>query len=359
MILFLVESLDPAQFQPYAGALIGSGELVERAAPYCRATRHFRFRNALDPGGFLRLVRFIRQHEIDLVQTYGLRADTVGRLAARLGGASVVFSSIRSIDPWRKPHHTMLDRLTSSMVDLWVANSQAGRQATVTREKYPVGRIEVVYSGLSAREIPVAQRSELRLKYGLGPEDYPVIGVLANLRDMKGHCDIIKALPGIRDKLPRAIFLFAGRDDSEGRIAQLAVQYAVADSIRFLGYVRETHELLAIMDVFMLPSHWEGLPASVLEAMHAGLPIITTRVGGIPELVRDHQEALLIEPSDPAAIEHAVTAMTEDSELRDRLSTAAHSRAISEFSSAHMADRMQHLYLQWLNRKAKRPRHAQ
>lgn len=355
MILFLVEGMDKQRFRPYVASLIGSGELVRRAEPFCAKTRNFGLGFPFDPRGVAALARFIKSERIDLVQTYGLRADSVGRLAARLGGARVVFSSIRSIDPWRKWHHTTLDRLSAPLVDLFVANSEAGRQATVTREGFAPERIEVVYSGIPEREIPREKRGEIRRELGLSDEAFPVIGVLANLREMKGHRDIIEALPAIRERFPHVQFLFAGRDDSQGEIERLARERGVANSIRFLGYVKDTPRLLAAMDIFMLPSHWEGLPASVLEAMHAQLPIITTRVGGIPELVGE-EEAVLIEAADPQALSGAVITLAGDEALRSRLAQAARERAQSVFSLPRMVSRMQELYEAALLKKARAPR---
>src|SRR5688572_17794797 len=112
MILFLAESMDRQRFESHVACLIGSGELLERAAPFCKSTRHFRFRGLFDPQRFIHLIEYIRENKFDLVQCYGLRADTAGRLAARLGGTKVIVSSIRSIDPWRRWSHSMIDRAT-------------------------------------------------------------------------------------------------------------------------------------------------------------------------------------------------------------------------------------------------------
>ena len=352
MILFLVEHLDRREFQPYVGALIGSGELLRRASALGIPTQHFGFRCAMDPLGLARLIRFIRSEPIDLVQTYGLRADTVGRIAARLGGAQAVISSIRSIDPWRRLWHVWLDRLTAPCVDLFISNSEAGKQATVQREGFSPEKIHVIYSGVPERPIPREKRDELRKRYGVGPDSYPVVGILANLREMKGHRDVIAALPAILAEFPKTVFLFAGRDDSHGAVEQYARERGVAHAIRFLGYVADTPSLLATLDIFMLPSHWEGLPAAIVEAMHAELPIIATAVGGIPELVRDQQEALLIPPANPSALADAVERLARDRDLASRLASAAAQRARELFSIEAMVSRTSEVYRTLLRRKA-------
>lgn len=344
MILFLAENVNREKFQFYIASLLGSSELLERSKPHVAATEHFHYSFPVDPIGFWKLVAFIRRNRIELVHTYGLRADIIGRTAARFAGVKAVVSSIRSIDPWRKKHHVMLDRITAGNVQLFIANSHAGKAATVAREKFSPDKIEVVHGGIPAREIPRARRDEIRSKLGVAPGAFPVIGVLANLREMKGHRDIIAAIPEMRERFPGVAFLFAGRDDSNGEIERLAREQGVAGSIRFLGYVPDTPSLLAAMDVFLMASTWEGLPASILEAMHAGVPIVTTNVGGIPELVRHEEEALVIRPSRPDEIASAVIRMAGDEHLRLRLAHAAHARAQQEFTIEKMVRRTEELY---------------
>jgi glycosyltransferase involved in cell wall biosynthesis len=358
MILFLVEHLDRKRFTPYVGCLQGGGVLLRRAEAAGVSAFHFGRPDGLSLAGIGKLVRFIREEKIDLVQTYGLRADTVGRLAAKLGGAPVVISSIRSIDPWRKWWHVWLDRLTSPLVDLFISNSEAGRQATIRREGFAPERIEVVYSGIPAREIPFAQRTAIRRQFGVPDNAYPVVGILANLREMKGHADVIEALPAILEKFPTAVFLFAGRDDSHGAIEELARRRGVAHAIRFLGYVEDTPSVLAASDIFLLPSHWEGLPASVLEAMHAGLPIVTTHVGGIPELVRHEKEALLIEPRNATMLAESLCRLASDRDLARRLAAAAQAHAQQDFSIEAMVRKTEAIYEALLRRKCPQPRSA-
>ncbi len=351
MILFLVEHIDKERFSPTVACLQGRGELLRRAEVLGVPGEHFGTTKGLSLRGIARLFRFLKREQFDLVQTYGLRADTVGRVLAKLSGVPVIVSSIRSIDPWRRWWHVWLDRLTAPLVDKFISNSEAGRQATIEREKFAPERIEVVYSGIPPREIPIEHRAEIRRSLGVADKAWPVIGILANLREMKGHRDVIEALPLILRDWPDTVFLFAGRDDSDGAIARLAEERGVAHAIRFLGYVEETPLLLAAMDIFMLPSQWEGLPASVVEAMHAGLPIITTSVGGIPELVRHEKEALLVEPGNPTALAAAVTRLAADPGLAKRLGEAAKRRAQECFSIETMVRRTAEIYEALLAKK--------
>jgi glycosyltransferase involved in cell wall biosynthesis len=227
---------------------------------------------------------------------------------------------------------------------------EAARQATVQREGIRPDRISVVYIGVPPRDIPRERRDELREQLGIPDGAYPVVGILANLREMKGHRHAIAALPAILQQFPNTHYLFAGRDDSNGAVAQFARELNVQNHISAPGFVQNSAEALAALDVFLLPSDWEGTPVSILEAMQAGVPVIATRVGGIPELVRDNQEGVLIEPKQPDQIARAVIDLTNDWPRRARLAKAAEARALTTFSIDQMTSRMEALYEQLLKR---------
>ncbi len=349
MVLNLASILPQDEFQLHIGALVGSGALMEKAADLGLSTIHFQFKNPGDPGAIWRLIKYCRHNKIQIVQTHGLRADGVARWAARLGGAEAIISTLHSIDPWRRLPHVMLDRATAPFVTLYVAVCDAARQAAVQREKIPSGKCHVIPIGVPPRQIPRHERDAIRAELNLSPDDYPVIGILANLRDMKGHRHVIDALPAILEKNPTARFLFAGRDDSNGELEAAAKTAGVAHAIRFLGFVKNPTRLFAAMDMFLLPSDWEGFPVSILEAMQAGVPIIATRVGGIPEMIRDQQDGLLISPKNSEEIAAAVNRLAYDFALRASLVRSADARYQSCYTLDAMGVKMATLYRRVLN----------
>lgn len=344
MILWLAGALrDRGNYDVRVAALVGGSELCERADEAGLGADHLRFRGFFDPAGIARLVRLIRRERIDIVQTHGLRADAVARWAGRLGGARAIVSTIHSIDPWRRRPHVLLDRVTGPFVSRYVAVCEAAKAASVAREKIDPARIDVVPIGIPPRDIPRADAPAIRARLGVAPHAF-CVGILANLRDMKGHRDVVEALPAILAGRPDCVFLFAGRDDSGGEIARLARERGVEGAIRFLGYYRETPELLAVMDAFMLPSTWEGFPVSILEALHAGVPVVASRVGGIPEQIEDGVDGLLIEPRSPGQIAEIILRLAADPGSRERLGAAGAARAVRDFGLEAMAGRMESVY---------------
>lgn len=344
MVLNLASALPRDEFEMHIGALIGSGALMQQAQKLQLPHVHFHFSNPADASAIWRLIAYCRRHRIQIVQTHGLRADAVARWAARIGGVQCIISTVHSTDPWRRPYHVWLDRATGPFVNKYVAVCDAARESASRREKIRADKMLTVPIGIPAMAIPRDQRDEIRRGFDVDPEAFPVVGVLANLRDMKGHLHIVEALPEILAQHPGTVFLFAGRDDSRGAVKAAAEQAGVAHAIRFLGFVDDTPALFAAMDIFLLASDWEGFPVSILEAMQAGVPIIATQVGGIPEMVRPGEDGLLIPPKNPPAIAGAIQRLATDFALRAALVRSADARFQANYTVQTMAERMAHLY---------------
>ena len=166
----------------------------------------------------------------------------------------------------------------------------------------------------------------------------------------KGVYDLIEAFASIANALPHVTLQIGGNGEEE--LVRAAVRSAGLESrINVLGWVTgETkNALLAHGDVFVLPSHNEGLPVSLLEAMSWGLPVISTVVGGIPQLVRDGQDGLLINPGDREGLAQALLLLGGDSSLRRRMGEAARARVNETFSKNKVLPRLQAVYAELLN----------
>lgn len=347
MLINLLKRIDRDRFDCSVFSLIGSGKLTReiQVAGFEATTLSLRYPFQIMK--ILKLLRMLKRGNFHLIQTYGLRADTMGRILGKAAGIPVIVSSIRSPDPWRKWYHSAIDRLTLPLVDYFISNSEAGRQSRIRREKYPPDLIKVVHNGI---ELPPSysenEKKTLRNKFEISEKDNPVIAIVANLRVMKGHRDVIDALPELLKTLPDITFLFAGRDDSSGAIEKYAEQKGVADSIRFPGHVKEPSEILSVSDIYLHPSHWEGCPTALLEAMAAGLPCIACRTGGIPEIIEDEKNGLLIPPKSPTTISDSIRRLCRDEKLRRGLSSNAvasirdhHSlrQMVKEYENAYQA----------------------
>ena len=168
---------------------------------------------------------------------------------------------------------------------------------------------------------------------------------LGRLGQKKGTVDLIRAFESVVRCFPGAILYLAGDGDAEGTRAQAAA-LGIEQNIRILGWVRgeKKSELMSRASIFVLPSYFEGLPMSVLEAMAWGIPVVTTRVGGIPFAVTHEVEGLLIRPGDTEALAGALVRLLGDPELRSAMGRAGRARARNQFSAEAILPQVRRLY---------------
>jgi glycosyltransferase involved in cell wall biosynthesis len=191
-------------------------------------------------------------------------------------------------------------------------------------------------------EVPPAVRRPdpaLRAELVRGRPDYVVL-TPARLHEQKGHAYLLAAAA----RVPEATFVLAGDGPLRPELERLAAERNVADRCVFLGYRSDVSDLLAAADVFVLPSLFEGLPVSVLEAMAAERPVVATAIGGTDEAVTHEVTGLLVPPRDPAALAAAIRRLQADPQLAGRLAAAGRERVQREFSSAATARNVMRIY---------------
>ncbi|MCS7054563.1 MAG: glycosyltransferase family 4 protein, partial [Thermoflexales bacterium] len=208
-------------------------------------------------------------------------------------------------------------------------------------------RIEVVHNGINLPAFDTAliaqARADVRTELGLTPDDRIVL-TLARLAPNKGHRYLVEAMPEVIRSFPHTHFIFAGVPDEQPALERLAETLNVRSHVHILGFRSDTLRLLAASDAFVLPSLGEGLPLSVIEALAAGLPVIATWVGGIPEIVCHGENGLLVPPADAAALRSALlNVLSLDEATRARWRVAAHQTA-GHFTAEAMAARMLDVY---------------
>jgi glycosyltransferase involved in cell wall biosynthesis len=212
---------------------------------------------------------------------------------------------------------------------LYVTNSRTLSRELVEAEKVPVGRIEVIPNGV---ELPERTAD---------PSRSPARGiVVANLIAYKGHADLIEALALLDAPPPLCL---VGEGPERERLTALIEARGLGHVVRLAGAAPDARALLADYEFAVLPSHAEGLPNAVLEAMAAGLPIVATRVGGVPEVLADDLAGILVPPHDPAALAAAIERLAGDPELR-RAMGAEGRRAAGRLSMEECAARHEAVY---------------
>lgn len=225
--------------------------------------------------------------------------------------------------PRHDPVTRLANRLTLGLDDADLAVSDDVRATMGPRHR---GRVEVVRHGVDLASVRAAEggRDEVRAALGLGPEDLVVVTV-ANLRREKGLDVLLEAAARV-DADPRGArvrFVVVGQGPLADELAARHERLGLGERVVLAGYRPDAVAVVAAADVFCLASRHEGLPVALMEALALGRPVVATRVGGIPELVDDGVEGLLVPPDDPRALADAVLRVADDEGLRERLADAA------------------------------------
>lgn len=352
MLLKFFSGADRERFDWTNYATTGSGILARECNNLGIEAENFVINSPADVFDFAKLLAKINRKRFHLIHSYGLRADLIARLFVKKWDAihPVLVSGIRSIDPHRKPWQVFLDGKTGRKVSLFISNSEAGRKVRISREKFPAEKILTIYNGISDEiKYNAGDKIRIREKYNFESDEI-LIGHISNIRSMKGHEEVLEAAQKIVAINPKVKFVFVGRDDSKGKIPALAAEKKLRDYVWFLGFHQNPEEILAAIDIFILPSHWEGFPTSVLEAMLYRKPVIASNVGGIPEMIDDGVDGILIPPKNPEALAEALLKMLSDPDFADMLGENARRKALEKFRLKDMIEKIQNAYLSALDK---------
>ena len=301
-----------------------------------------------DPPCCLRLRRYVARERIQLVHTHMDVADFHGALAARLGGARAVVSTKHAPDEfrrrrtWKRPPFLLLERLAYEMDDAVIVVSEGLASFLEESEHLPRRKMVIIGHGVGGPGVPVP-RSEARRDLGLSSFD-PLLGAVGRLSPEKGHLHLLRALPAIAAAFPGAGCVLAGDGRARLDLEEEARRLGVGGRVVFLGQRRDVSRVLAALDLFVQPSVYEGFGLSLLEAMAAGLPVVASRVGGIPEMVDDGESGVLVPPGDAEALAAAAIGLLRDPGRRRRLGETAAFRARQRHSIALEAARVDALY---------------
>jgi glycosyltransferase involved in cell wall biosynthesis len=244
--------------------------------------------------------------------------------------------SRRDLGLWSRDTGTFLSRLVSPFVDRYLANCEAVRAVVMRDECGNPARSEVILNACKPDAFKVTADAAVTAKFGLQGRA-PLLLMVANLRPLKRIGDAVRALAPLHERFPDALLAVAGADRPTaggGHRAELeatARELGVLDNVRFLGPVRNVAPLIAAADVCMLLSETEGLSNSLIEYMCAGKPVIATKVGGAPEILRDGENGLLVDVGDITAISRAIERLATDAAFAERLGTNARATARALF----------------------------
>lgn len=308
-------------------------------------------RPGLDVGCIRRLARLWRAEQVDLVHAHQYTPFFYATAARGLRRRPpVLFTEHgRWFPDFPRRKRIVFNRLMLRRSDRVVAVGGAVRRALVANEGIADGRIQVIYNGVdpSAFDAPAGDRAALRGRLGFGPEELLLLQV-ARLDHLKDHGTALRTIERVAVRRPDARLVLVGEGPERENIEAEIRQRHLEPFVRLLGLRSDVADLLHAADLFLLTSISEGIPVTLLEAMAAGLPIISTDVGGVGEVVEHGRTGLLAARGDDAALAEAVLRLAGDADLRRRMGRQGQERARAVFSESQMHAAYQAVYEEML-----------
>ncbi|WP_144184667.1 glycosyltransferase family 4 protein [Elioraea rosea] len=299
---------------------------------------------------FLALVRLFREERFDLLHVHTPLAGLVGRIAGRVAGIPRIaytahgFYFHERMRPSTYRAHVLLERFGRRFTDVLMTQSAEDAETAKAERLAPDGAVTVIGNGVDPslfRPGTAEERAAARAAMGVGPDDVVAV-MIGRMVAEKGYPELFAALA----RVPRLTLACIGtrlESDHEGAVdAALAAAQgdpATASRLKLLGYRTDVAALLRGADLFVLPSHREGMPRAIIEAMMTGLPVVATRIRGAREQVIDGETGFLVPVKDEAALAEALGRLAGDPALRARMGAASLARARAEYDEAKVIAR--------------------
>jgi glycosyltransferase involved in cell wall biosynthesis len=291
------------------------------------------------------LVRLLRRERIDILHAHLWDANLVAVVAGFLARTPVVVAHEHTWSYEGDLLRVLTDRfLVARGSSAFLCVSEEDRRKMIEIERIPAQTIRVVTNGI--RPLPAPSAYDLRADLGIAATAQ-VVGAVTVLREQKRLDVLVRALVHLVDRVPDPHVVIAGDDVGLGnrkRLEELTASLGLSSRVHLLGRRDDIADVLAAVDVACLSSDYEGMPLSLMEYMAAAKPIVSTRVGGVPEIIDHGVEGLLVPRDDPAALADALERLLADSVLARSLGQAARARQERDFSLASVVTRVESIY---------------
>jgi glycosyltransferase involved in cell wall biosynthesis len=307
---------------------------------------HLLGRGLADPRWAPRLRHLVRQGHFDIVHLHSPAVASVARLALRpMRDRPALVSTEHNVWGSFTAATRVANALTAPLDDVRLAVSEEVRSSMWPNRR---NGVEVLVHGVPIDRLRAAtqRRSEVRRGLGLSDDDVVVL-IVANFREKKDYPTFLAAAAACGE--PTVRFLSVGQGPLEQQLRSKHAALGLGDRFRFLGYRSDAVEVIAAADIFTLTSIHEGLPVALLEAMALGVAPVVSSVGGVPEVVTDGVDGLLVAPGDAQGFAAAYERLARDLPTRQSLAAAARARA-ADFDIAKAADHLEHRYRDLLER---------
>jgi glycosyltransferase involved in cell wall biosynthesis len=340
---------------PYVGALNNRHnphlEVIAKAKAMGVKTVVFDSQGRFDLGTVFKIRDFLLENNIDIIHTHNYKSDIVGFLAAKLAGKKWIATNHvwHSTDSKLKIYET-IDAFILKQATKVVAVSEEIRQDLLARH-FASGHVRTIHNGINIAQFLRRNSSavhSLRKELGI-KENELVLSIVGRLSKEKGHAIFIEAAQEVLKQNNNIKFLIIGDGPLRESLRAEVEKRKLTEKIIFTGIRQDMPEVYSMTDVLVNASFIEGLPMTILEAMAAQLPIIATKVGAIPQVIRHKENGLLLDAGDKETLVKAMRSLIDDAQMRNHLAQQAYRDVCEHFSVERMSEQYKQVYQEILN----------
>lgn len=304
-------------------------------------------------GSIAFLYRLIKKERYDIVHSHTSIGGLVGRIAGWLAGVPVVIFHIHSLashphqNTWKRKFYWCIERLLDMVTDHYISVSEHYKQMGCKSGLFAASKVDTIANGLGtpplSKKDKVVMRAQLREQLALSPQSF-VVGSVTRLEPQKAVDVLIEGFSLFAQRNPNAHLLIAGDGYLRNDLEMLSQKLKIRKQVHFLGWREDVRDLLTVFDVFALSSRWEGLPIAILEAMSCHCPVVSTAIGGVPEIIESEYNGLLIPDGDAVSLGKALLRIFQDQTFSARLAEKAFLHFEKKFSIERMVHEHEALY---------------
>lgn len=333
-LLMVLKNYNREKFKPFVCSLSDKGEIgneIENLG--IKVFTLNKLSHTFNKSVIKDICKIIEDNEIKIVRTHQYHANLYGRIAAKICKVPCVVASVHNIYTRdKKIHRRIINSVLAKFTDKIVAVSEEVKKDILKYDRIPEDKIEVIYNGIDP-DIFSNEFDKENIKKSLGIDlKAPVIGTVGRLTMQKGQIYLLEAISKIKDKFPHIKVLIVGDGPLMENLKNYTKSSGISENVIFTGSRRDVTALLSIMDIFVFPSLWEGLPNALIEAMAAGKAIIASDLKPIREVLDSKKTGILIPPTNSDAIAESIELLLKDRNLIDNMGQVAKNRAFSCFN---------------------------
>ncbi len=305
-------------------------------------------RRTYDIAGIIALAKYLKQEKFDIVNTHSGVDSWIGGIAAKIAGVPVLIRTRHLNIPLKRNIFNFIHYLP----DIYITCGDNMQSNLVNNCGFPADRVVSIPTGVGMEYFNVKKNNEAKLKYGLDINSIVITNV-GILRKVKGHEITLKSVKTVTEAFPNASFLIVGDGPRKEALASLINELDIRRNVIFTGFIENIPEIYSFTDVAILSSWSEGLPQSLLQAMASDVPVVATKVGGVPQVVMHEKTGLLVEAGDSEGLAKEIIRLLKDPDKASRFAADAKELVLERHSVGHMIDKIENLYKHLLKQKAK------